>query len=71
MTQHTYIFLADTDADPIFFTECLKDFYKDMLGDHLENIDESFLEQALSEMEVFVDMDENRAILVYETNEFT
>ena len=65
---HTFVFWAENKTDPTYFTECLKEFYKDMLGNDLDEINDVTLEELLKAMEVYIDVDDKRAILVYESN---
>jgi hypothetical protein len=65
---HTFVFWAENETDPIYFTSCLKEFYKDMLGSGLDEINDVTLEELLKAMEVYVDVDDKRAILIYESN---
>ena len=65
---HTFVFWAENQTDPFLFTDSLKIFYKDFLGDDVDNIDPIVLENLLASMEVLVDVNDYRAILIYQSN---
>jgi hypothetical protein len=61
-----YIFLAEGDTDPDDLTEYLMDFIGRMLKLDAYAVDQEILDIILANMEVFVDVSEERIILVYE-----
>jgi hypothetical protein len=61
-----YIFLAETSTSRELMASYLNDFIDRMLGLDTKNIDIRVLDLILEEMEVLVDIGEDRIILIYE-----
>jgi len=61
-----YIFLAEANTKPSLLKDYLMDFLGRMLKLDAYAIDPEILDIILAEMEVFVDVDEEKIILVYE-----
>ena len=61
-----YIFLAEANTEPSLLKDYLMDFLSRMLKLDAYAIDPEILDVVLAEMEVFVDVDKEKIILVYE-----
>ena len=61
-----YIFYAETSTEPDMLRDELNDFLNRMLQIDTEKMDKEVLDFILSGMEVLVDVDEKRVILIYE-----
>tara|TARA_Y100001938_G_C8049904_1_gene411102 strand:- start:807 stop:1043 length:237 start_codon:yes stop_codon:yes gene_type:complete len=61
-----YIFLAEANTEPSLLKDYLMDFLGRMLKLDVYAIDPEILDIVLAEMEVFVDVDKEKIILVYE-----
>ena len=61
-----YIFLAEADTAPDLLTKYLMDFLGRMLKIDAAAADPEILDIILSDLEVFIDVNKDRVILVYE-----
>ena len=61
-----YIFYAETSTEPDMLRDELNDFLNRMLQIDTKKMDKEVLDFILSGMEVLVDVDEKRVILIYE-----
>lgn len=61
-----YIFLAEISTEPTLLKSYLTDFLDRMLDMDTSSADPEILELILLEMEIFIDINEERVIIIYE-----